>query len=397
MSRSASIARSACRRRDGGALILVLALAVLLSLLGAALMNGATAGRSETNARHHSLQAFWAAEAGAGTARRRIMVDQSYRNAPAPMSWTNGSVSYGVNVIRSGDIFTVLATGASARASRRISQKLRVAYGTIPTNYAIFVDHADVDMRQFTIVDGSIFSWGNVLFWQDADITGTAFGSNYASNPDVMDPAIIQPPPEFPPLEPTYYEQKIAYALDHDSGLNLGVDVNLAGNTCYVSGDWYHTRVTRVTSTPPGGTLVVSGDVTLNKDGITIGPNVNLICGGRFTLMKSVVVNTNCNIYAKGNVSVMQSGTVFSQSSLVTPASIDCQHTIRFSGLLYAGGQCNLYQDTVVSGLIYAKNGMFMDQRSRVNWAPSLLPAGWPRGVVTNVTMTVLPSDWAEL
>lgn len=388
--------RLQCR---GGTLVIVMALVVILGFVGAAILNATGINGAEAGRRHQSLQAFWAAESGIQNARHRILNDQTYRNTPTILTGTNGSGTYWVSVSRTGNVFNIYSagTGLQSRVSRRLTQKLQIAYGTIPTNFAIFVDHATVEMKQFTFTDGSIFSWGDVTFWQDAAISGTAYGSNYEGNPDVEDPSIIQPPPQFPPLDTTYYDDKINYARTHDSGLNLSVDVNLAGQTYYVTGDWYHTRATRVTSTPPGGTLVVSGDVILNKDGIIMGPNVNLICGGRFVLMKSASFRTNCNIFASGGVDVKQSGTVFAQSSLVTPSQIDCQHTIEFNGLLYCGGPCNLYQYTEISGLVYAKSGMWMDQHSRVNWAPHLLPPGWPRGISTNVTLTIIQSDWAEI
>lgn len=378
--------------------MLVLALTVALAFVGAAILGVCSRSHMEVVRRGQSVQTFWTAEAGLQQARTMLKNNASYRASPWAFGETNGPLQMRVSVLKNGNVYTLtsLGTNTAAGLQRSLSQKMRLVYGTITTNFAIFSDPGNVELSQAAAVFGSVFAHGNVSLGQSAIIYGSAYGANYASDPTVQDPYSLQPQPEFPPLDTGYYDDAIAYAATHDSGLNLAADINLAGQTRYVAGDWNQNRAIRITSTPPGGTLVVSGDVKLNKDGLRVGPNVNLIVGGGLTMMKAATVATNCFIYADDHIVIKQAGSVLQQSAFVTPGDIDCQQAIAFNGLMYARGQVSLKQSVAIYGLIFAYNGVDMQQATAVFYMPQMLPPGWPVGVQTNATATLQAYEWSE-
>ncbi len=416
------------RRCRGASLPLVTGLGLVLVVVGSGLLATSGAGRTEAVRRQQALQCFWGAESALALVRCRLFGDPAYRAAPSPVTVTGRWVVGEATVTVSANVYTVQARGTNpaSRLSRRVRQQFRVQRYDYWDDFALLVGGQGLDLAQSVAIYGDVYSIGSVRMSQSAAIFETLYclGSlQMSQSAAIYDQAFIggsinlggssviyggsypfsspanpyyAVQPEVPTFDWTWYESLLAQAAVQDSGLDFNNNVDLSNQVRFVRGSAALRQMKSLTSTPPGGVLVVRDMFEIQQQ-CWIGPGVTVVCGDRFWMGQNTQVHSNAIIYARNRIEMKQSGIVATGASLVTPGTIDMKQAAQATGFVYAGTLLDLSQGIQIRGLCYAGQRALLSQSVTISYAPSALPFTLPPGLQTNQAVVITPSDWREL
>lgn len=421
-------ARSRHRKR-GATLALVAGMSVIITLIGAGLLSASGAARIEAVRRQQSLECFWSAESALAIARVRLYTDPSFRSSPTRVELTNGFVIGAANVSRTGNVFHVFAWGTNryTRQSRRLAQEFVLEIYDYWDDFALLTGGDGLRLAQSIAIYGDVYSVGDVNMSQSAAIfetlfcegnlsmsgsaviyeqafiggaislrnASTIYGGSYPFNSPANPYYVVRP--TVPPIDWSWYQSMLAQAaVRHSSNLNFNSDVDLGGTNNFVRGDATLQQGRRITSTPPGGVLVVRDTLQIQQSS-QIGSGVTVICGDRFWMGQNTRVGSNALIYAGNSIEMKQSGIVATGASLITPGTIDMKQAAQASGFIYAGHALDLSQSIVLQGLCYAGRYSDLSQSVAIYYNPRVLPVTLPPGLQTNPAVRLRPRRWREL
>jgi hypothetical protein len=356
-------------RREGAILGLVLIVMVVLSILAVGVMRLSDTGAVEAARAGTDARAFWLAEAGLHHARSLMGKDTNYlyqtswSQAGTGMTYAFTVVSNGVTPDGDGQ-YQITSTGTAASASRAVRQTLSAKVWWPAFDYALYGAGGSMDVWKLSIIQGSVFEYGDVNLGTGCVITqGEVFATGSVTPgypvgdlPDTM--------PPMPQLDTAYYGGLIATAAVSSLTWGVAHDTNLAGRTVFINGN---ASLGNITGT---GTLVVAGNVTMSKD-LWISNSVTIIAGGTFTIDKGLTANANCELYAGAGFTLNKDGLLLDNCSLITPAGIQADKSFTCSGLLYAGGTIVLKKDATLTGAAVAGGGFDIRQNLNVSYDPT--------------------------
>ena len=416
------------RGRRGATLAMVLGLLVVVSLLGIGLLNSAGSSRVDAVRRQQSLQCFWGAESALALARTRLYTDESYRNSPTTIAFSNGLMVAKATVAKAGNTYTVTAVASNtyARLDRRLTQDFTLQSLGYWDDFALFAGVGGIDMSQSVSIYGDVYCEGDLrmaqsaaifeslycegdldmsqssVIYEEAYIGGTIsmgqasviYGGSYPFSSPANPYFIVGP--SVPTLDTSFYDGFLAIAASSNSGLNFNNSINLAGQVKYVNGSASLKMSKTLTSTPGGGVLVVRDSFDI-KQSCQIGPNVTVICGQNFSMGQSTRVGTNALIYAGGSIDMKQSGIVASKAAILSPGTVTLKQAAQASGFVYAGNLLDLSQSTAIQGLCYAGVEADLSQSVMITYSKAVLPWTMPPGIATNSAVQMVPQKWREL
>ncbi|MCX7819311.1 MAG: hypothetical protein N2652_08900 [Kiritimatiellae bacterium] len=416
------------RPKRGASLALVMGVTVVVALVGAGLISSAGAARTEAVRRMQSLQGFWAAESALAQARARLYTDPSFRNSPNLIAFTNGLTVGSASVARTGNVYFVLATGTNryTRHSRRLAQEFVLETFDYWDDFALIAGASGINLAQSVSIYGDVYCQGNLSMSQSAAIFETLYclgnldmsqsavvydqayiggtislrqssaiyGGSYPFNSPANPYYIVQP--QVPQIDWSWYQALLAQtSVRHSSNLNWSGNVNLGGTNNFWSGSASLQQSKMLTSTPPGGVLVVSGGFSLQQNA-QIGPGVTVVCGTVFEMGQNTRIGSNAVIYAGNRINMKQSSIVATRCALVTPGTIDMKQAAQASGFIYAGELLDLSQSVYIQGLCYAGSAANLSQSVALYYNRSIVPGAVP-GLETNAAVRLQPRQWREL
>ncbi len=421
--------RGSRRSKRGASLALVMGMTVIITLIGAGLLTASGTARTEAVRRQQLLQCFWSAESALAVARTRLYTDASFRSSPGGVAFTNGLTIGAANVTRTGNVYYVHALGTNlyTRQSRRLAQEFVLETFDYWDDFALLAGSGGIRLAQSVAIYGDVYSGGDVTMSQSAAIfetlfcegslsmsqsaviydqafiggsislrnSSTIYGGSYPFNSPANPYYVVRP--TVPAIDWSWYESMLAQAaVRHSSNLNFNGNVDLGGSNNFWNGSatLYQTR--RLTSTPPGGVLVVRGTFEI-KQSCEIGPGVTVICGDRFWMGQSTRVGSNAVVFARNRIELKQSGIVSTRAALITPGTIDMKQAAQASGFIYAGGVLDTAQSVVLHGLCYAGNYADLSQSVAIYYNRNVLPVTMPPGLQTNPAVRLQPRRWREL
>ena len=414
--------------RRGATLAMVLGLLVVVSLLGIGLLNSAGSSRVDAVRRQQSLQCFWGAESALALARTRLYTDESYRNYPTTIAFSNGLMVAKATVAKAGNTYTVTATASNtySRLDRRLTQDFTLQSLGFWDDFALFAGTGGIDMSQSVSIYGDVYCEGDLRMAQSAAIfeslycegdldmsqsaviyeeayiggnismgqSSVIYGGSYPFSSPANPYYIVGP--TVPTLDTSFYDSLLAIAASSNSGLNFNNNINLGGQVKFVNGSASLKMSKTLTSTPGGGVLVVKNNFDI-KQSCQIGPNVTVICGQNFAMGQSTRIGTNALIYAGSSIDMKQSGIVASKAAIVTPGDVTMRQAAQASGFIYAGGSLDLSQSIAIQGLAYAGVDADLSQSVMITYSKTVLPWTMPPGIATNSAVQMVPQKWREL
>ncbi len=417
------------RSKRGATLALVMGMTVIITLVGAGLLTASGTARTEAVRRQQSLECFWGAESALAVARAKLYTDASFRSSPTGVAFTNGLTIGAASVTRTGNVYHVFAVGTNryTRQSRRLAQEFVLETFDYWDDFALLAGAGGIRLAQSVAIYGDVYSIGDVTMAQSAAIfetlfcegslsmsqsaviydqafiggtislrnSSTIYGGSYPFNSPANPYYVVRP--TVPAIDWSWYESMLAQAaVRHSSNLNFSANVDLGGTNNFWRGSATLQQTRMLTSTPPGGVLVVRDTFELMHS-CQIGPGVTVICGDRFWMGQSTRVGSNALIYARNSIEMKQSGIVSTRAALITPGMIDMKQAVQASGFIYAGGVLDVSQSVALQGLCYAGDYADLSQSVAIYYNRNVLPASMPPGLQTNPAVRLQPRRWREL
>ena len=357
---------------------MVLIILLTFSMLGLGLISQSGENLVDAGKRRQALQAFWSAEGAVTEATARLVKDDAFSAAPAPLSGTLGRVDYAVDTVRFGNRYTLAAVGTNTTWHREIVTEVELIDVTWHPTILDFAAYGDAGFHQLlsdAVVYGDVFQAGNISATGGAAIrgglayaTGTATGDLVPGNP-----ATLVPFPAMPGLDTTPYDVELLNASIF-GGPTLSGDVNLGGGTVYVNGSVVSSRIFGP------GRLVATGNVVLHT-APTLDPDVTVVAGGDLSLIGATTLGTNCLFYANGAALARATGQVASSCAILGRGTITLRDTSRILGMVYSLNRIEMIARGSIIGSAVAGHGFTLSSESQVTHDAFSLPARIPPGL----------------
>jgi hypothetical protein len=332
------------RRRDGGILVAVMILVLLLGILGGAIVRnsehvGVDASRFINDARR-----FWIAEAGLNHARALL-----YSSADFWTSDTFATNGYAVNIYKSNDYIFVTSTGTVIDTNRVVQQAFRITTGVpIAADYGIF-SGGEMTIAKNALISGALSSTGSIY---------SAGGYDFANPPpNFQDGGTNYSPANYPPGG----APEIPVLMTNDFN-ELIYEAQISGTTNFTYSilnqtNYYDINNLTITGFVSGvGVIVVSGNVNFTGAG-RINSNVRLISGGAIGINTTgACLGSNDLLYAADSFSLNPPGgndkVVLTNGAcaLLTPGSITAEKNLIFYGVIFAGQEIDFKKEATIRG-----------------------------------------------
>jgi len=410
--------RSHTSNRDGAALSMVIIVMFMCSILGIALINLSGNNAVENGRRIQASQTMWTAESGIHHAVAKILNDTTYRNNPTGLSGSIGNGTYTVAVSKSGTTYTLLATGVVQTTTRSVREIINLqgdGWHQTFLDFAYYGDSADITVDDDSRVCGDVFQDGNVMITDGSRITcGKVYATGTVTgNGTPGDPAELNPYPEMPGLETSYYDSELTLAADTGFDGTWNGTVTLNGGDLYVNGDVNTRQING------SGRLIATGRVTI-QDNANVDDEVVIISDRVRATSENWVIGDRCVFYANSDISMARGGPDDDDddddSDSDDDDDDDDQPYTLAEGVLISLGTVSII-DVEINGIIYSSNSLLLDDDATVRGSvvayldgeidrnstlthdidefPDTVPPGLQTGDSTNMTVTVI--SWSEL
>ena len=346
--------------REGSSLAVVLVMLLVVSILALGLLQLAAANVMEATRAEQVARAFWTAESGLQEARRRLVIDEDYRDAPDPLSGPGGSnCTYSVSLAKTGTVYTLTSVGRHIHSGMdRVLRQQVLLTNTWPYafDYALFGAGGEMEIGRDAVIDGSVFQYGDITIEPGGTITDytIATGDIYPGRgASYEEGELPYPLPEMPTLVTTYYDYHLSVADSSAGGLPT-FPLDVSGTTVYVKNNLNIDDDITCTSS---GMLVVAGNLQLSKD-IAVGPHVTIIVGGDLTARRDLNMEHEGLIYVRGDVTLKKDNLMLGHCTLLTSGDVTADKSFVLAGILMAEGTVQLDKGADITGSIVAVWGI---------------------------------------
>jgi formylmethanofuran dehydrogenase subunit C len=356
----------------------------------------------ESGLRVSENQAFYAAEAGLNKAIWYLATPIaqggkgiSWRVTSSHEVFGRGKYYMTVRDAATGEVL-VISTGEVLGLRKTVTQSL-IAGGGAPTafSYSLFSNSAST-ISGSAIVRGDMYVNGNTILTDYVHVedgylyhpTGTTvtIGSGYPTYTDGGQP---DPKPVFPTLDTSFYDGQISIAQGVAAGNVTYTDatVNLNGSTVYVKGNV--TIAGNTTFNGPGA-VVATGKISLSGNTYSTG-SVKFISNG--------ALNATGNTYTDGSTyysstSILATGnTRVSVGSFITKGDVTLGGNLNMSGIVYAQGSANLYENVIITGSLVTNSVSSISGNAHITYDPAYIPAEIPVGF-SGTSLIVKKGTW---
>ncbi len=401
----ATSAGVAARRTGNRGIVLpaVVAIILLLTVAGMALLELSTAEGVQVVREAQYLKALNLAEAGIERTLWRMSDSPGWTDGWADEPLGDGTYSVTVEELEE-DWYKLTSTGTVGPIGKTLTLQAKVTGELWPSalsDYGVFWGNPSgsegtAQVKNNSHISGNVFGYGSIEVCNGASVsegqvcaTGTVFGGGSYTEGEVPDP-----PPERLEWDTSYYDALIAQAAQEPAGnwtLRNGAQYYFEGETLLVNGD---VLVRNSCELYGAGKIVATGDIDiLNNCAIHVG--IDFIAGGSLTINNCSQIETDGNVmFARDSIKLKNNAASSGGSMLVmTPGTLTLENNAGLRGVFW-GGVVGLSNNVSIQGSVYADQ--FDCIRNNVNIELTAMDFDPPPGVPSGPGAALTVRDWDE-